>query len=305
MENALLCSPQSLSLTDLVTILATQEPNVSPYDGNRERAMVTEVVHVPTSEHVAQIVGKAGSKIKALRAKTNTCIKTPLRGDQPVFTITGNPEDVRLARMAIEHASQHFTNLMTSRSNSCAPGEVTILVPVPQQYVGVVVGRGGTVIMKIKDQTNTRINTPKDGVNSTAFEVTGSPMNVLAAKEAIVEKVRQAFQLRNSSIFDPNLNRQRLINTNPNTKAIQMPQNCMNPYLQAQSPMQYQMPYNIPIGSQSTVIKNKSDNSKSLLVKSETLMTTNERREEDTSNVFYEQFLRSDHTGSQQSFWNI
>jgi len=45
---------------------------------------------------------------------------------------------------------------------------------VPQQYVGVVVGRGGTVIMKIKEQTNTRINTPKDDSPATAFEVTGS-----------------------------------------------------------------------------------------------------------------------------------
>lgn len=31
----------------------------------------------------------AGCKIKALRAKTNTYIKTPVRGEEPVFVVTG------------------------------------------------------------------------------------------------------------------------------------------------------------------------------------------------------------------------
>lgn len=30
-----------------------------------------------------------GCKIKALRAKTNTYIKTPVRGEEPVFVVTG------------------------------------------------------------------------------------------------------------------------------------------------------------------------------------------------------------------------
>ncbi len=53
-------------------------------------------------------------------------------------------------------------------------GEITVWVTVPQQYVGVVVGRNGSTIMKIKEQTNTRINTPKDDAPETAFEVTGT-----------------------------------------------------------------------------------------------------------------------------------
>jgi predicted PilT family ATPase len=76
--------------------------------------------------------------------------------------------------MAIKKASDHFTDLMNSRSSFCAPGEITIWVSVPQQYVGVVVGRNGSTIMKIKEQTNTRINTPKDDAPETAFEVTGT-----------------------------------------------------------------------------------------------------------------------------------
>ncbi|CAB1424356.1 unnamed protein product [Pleuronectes platessa] len=43
---------------------------------SRKRSVnMTECVPVPSSEHVAEIVGRQGCKIKALRAKTNTYIR--------------------------------------------------------------------------------------------------------------------------------------------------------------------------------------------------------------------------------------
>jgi len=188
------------SVDELVEMLSSQE-TLSP---NR-RSQVTRIVAVPTSEHVAQIVGKSGIKIKNLRAATQTCIKTPLRNDEPVFTISGPEANVDKVVKVIQQASDHFTRLMESRSNACAVGEVTIQVPVPQQYVGVVVGRNGSVIMRIKEQTRTRINTPKGDSQTPAFEVTGSQINVMAAKEAIEDKVRQAIMLKDSTAYDPDL----------------------------------------------------------------------------------------------------
>jgi hypothetical protein len=72
---------------------------------------VTESVEVPSSEHVAEIVGRQGCKIKKLRAETNTYIKTPIRGDDPVFVITGKFEDVVDAKREIECAAEHFTQV--------------------------------------------------------------------------------------------------------------------------------------------------------------------------------------------------
>jgi hypothetical protein len=80
---------------------------------------VTENVHVPTSEHVAEIVGRQGCKIKALRAKTNTYIKTPSRGEAPMFTITGRRDDVLVAKAEIQLAADHFTQIRASRRGSC------------------------------------------------------------------------------------------------------------------------------------------------------------------------------------------
>lgn len=73
-----------------------------------------------------------GCKIKALRAKTNTYIKTPVRGEEPIFVVTGRPEDVADAKREIECAAEHFTQIRASRRHSQggapAPGHITAYV---------------------------------------------------------------------------------------------------------------------------------------------------------------------------------
>lgn len=83
---------------------------------------VTESVPVPSSEHVAEIVGRQGCKIKALRAKTNTYIKTPIRGEAPMFVITGRKEDVQTAKREIQLAADHFSQIRARRGSSSSSG---------------------------------------------------------------------------------------------------------------------------------------------------------------------------------------
>ncbi|XP_026109731.1 RNA-binding protein MEX3B-like [Carassius auratus] len=166
----------------------------------RKRSVnMTECVPVPTSEHVAEIVGRQGCKIKALRAKTNTYIKTPVRGEEPVFIVTGRREDVEMAKREIISAAEHFSMIRASRCKAGAngpgssgslpgppnlPGQTTIQVRVPYRVVGLVVGPKGATIKRIQQQTHTYIVTPsreKDPV----FEVTGMPENVDRAREEI------------------------------------------------------------------------------------------------------------------------
>lgn len=166
----------------------------------RKRSVnMTECVPVPSSEHVAEIVGRQGCKIKALRAKTNTYIKTPVRGEEPVFIVTGRREDVEMAKREIISAAEHFSMIRASRCKAGAsapgssgslpgppnlPGQTTIQVRVPYRVVGLVVGPKGATIKRIQQQTHTYIVTPsreKDPV----FEVTGMPENVDRAREEI------------------------------------------------------------------------------------------------------------------------
>ncbi|KAL1500905.1 hypothetical protein ABEB36_006324 [Hypothenemus hampei] len=171
---------------------------VNPLDEVRSKKSqnMTECVPVPSSEHVAEIVGRQGCKIKALRAKTNTYIKTPVRGEEPVFVVTGRKEDVGKAKREILSAAEHFSQIRASRKNNllgsgaCTPppanipGHVTIQVRVPYRVVGLVVGPKGATIKRIQHQTHTYIVTPSRD-KEPVFEVTGLPESVETARREI------------------------------------------------------------------------------------------------------------------------
>jgi len=163
---------------------------------------MTECVPVPSSEHVAEIVGRQGCKIKALRAKTNTYIKTPVRGEEPVFVVTGRKEDVGCAKREILSAADHFSQIRATRKNNInstlalgqmmanTPGQTTIQVRVPYRVVGLVVGPKGATIKRIQQQTHTYIVTPSRD-KEPVFEVTGLPENVDMAKKDIEAHIEQ------------------------------------------------------------------------------------------------------------------
>lgn len=141
-----------------------------------------------------------GCKIKALRAKTNTYIKTPVRGEEPVFVVTGRKEDVTLAKREIISAAEHFSQIRAQRKNNTlnslapgppspnAPGTTTIKVRVPYRVVGLVVGPKGATIKNIQQKTNTYIVTPSRD-KEPVFEVTGLSENVESARNAILNHI--------------------------------------------------------------------------------------------------------------------
>lgn len=144
-----------------------------------------------------------GCKIKALRAKTNTYIKTPVRGEEPVFVVTGRREDVQSAKREIMSAADHFSQIRAQRKNAGGgggaagaggglgvapnahiPGNVTISVRVPYRVVGLVVGPKGATIKRIQQTTSTYIITPSRE-KEPIFEVTGLPDDVEKARREI------------------------------------------------------------------------------------------------------------------------
>lgn len=166
---------------------------------------MTECVPVPSSEHVAEIVGRQGCKIKALRAKTNTYIKTPVRGEEPVFVVTGRKEDVTDAKREILSAADHFSQIRASRRNNnsnltlnglsppspngtSTPGQVTLQVRVPYRVVGLVVGPKGATIKRIQQLSHTYIVTPSRD-KEPVFEVTGKAEHVETARIEIEKHI--------------------------------------------------------------------------------------------------------------------
>ncbi|NXA28614.1 MEX3D protein, partial [Ibidorhyncha struthersii] len=151
-----------------------------------------------------------GCKIKALRAKTNTYIKTPVRGEEPVFIVTGRKEDVEMAKREILSAAEHFSMIRATRNKANGltgamqgppnlPGQTTIQVRVPYRVVGLVVGPKGATIKRIQQQTHTYIVTPSRD-KEPVFEVTGMPENVDRAREEIEAHIT----MRTGSFIDVN-----------------------------------------------------------------------------------------------------
>ncbi len=159
----------------------------------------------------------SGCKIKALRAKTNTYIKTPVRGEEPIFVVTGRKEDVTAAKREIQSAADHFSQIRASRRTQSTgslpgsagippgppspstPGQVTIQVRVPYRVVGLVVGPKGATIKRIQQQTHTYIVTPSRD-KEPVFEVTGSPENADQARKEIESHIA----LRTGGMIDSN-----------------------------------------------------------------------------------------------------
>ncbi|XP_061671559.1 RNA-binding protein MEX3B isoform X1 [Syngnathoides biaculeatus] len=187
-----------IALDQLSLLGLSHDDDDDSREPRRKNVNMTECVPVPSSEHVAEIVGRQGCKIKALRAKTNTYIKTPVRGEEPVFVVTGRREDVAMARREIISAAEHFSLIRASRNKNTSlngsgtpvpsppnlPGQTTIQVRVPYRVVGLVVGPKGTTIKRIQQQTHTYIVTPSRD-KEPVFDVTGMPENVDRAREEI------------------------------------------------------------------------------------------------------------------------
>lgn len=125
-----------------------------------------------------------------------------MRGEEPVFVVTGRREDVQSAKREIMSAAEHFSQIRAQRKNAGGagasgaggglgvapnahiPGNVTTSVRVPYRVVGLVVGPKGATIKRIQQTTSTYIITPSRE-KEPIFEVTGLPDDVEKARREI------------------------------------------------------------------------------------------------------------------------
>lgn len=159
---------------------ATEEEFVLPLPTVGDR--VEDTVEVPNTEFVALIVGRNGYKIKAIRSRTETFIKTPLRNEPPVFRIIGQEAGVEKAKAEILNIVQrlllHQYRYDHILKNNPLPDDglrCTIEVRVPFRLVGLVVGFQGSTIKEIQVQTVTMIQTPAHG-GEPIFKISGEKL---------------------------------------------------------------------------------------------------------------------------------
>jgi len=143
----------------------------------KESNRSTATVKVPEAK-IGIVIGPKGSKIKLIQEKTGARIDTS--GD--VFTITGEPQGVAQAEVAVkELVEKGYTSL---EYDDFAEN----FVAVHPSYFPEIIGKGGAVIRKIKDELGVAVNIPDAPKNPPAgkkYKV------VLAGKSDAVEKAKE------------------------------------------------------------------------------------------------------------------
>ncbi|MES1902195.1 MAG: K y RNA-binding domain [Paramarteilia canceri] len=165
---------------------------------------ISESIQVPSSDHVSEIVGKKGCKIKSLRYTTNTYIRTPGKNECPVFVVSGLPENVSTAIKFIKSEVDHFSSIRQQRKirtdircrlekesflGSNLDNYCSSFLKVPYSVVGLIVGSKGATIKTIQERAKCYIITPNRSKNS-VFEIFGTEQNITIAKKIIFEHLQ-------------------------------------------------------------------------------------------------------------------
>ena len=130
-----------------------------------------------------------------------------MRGEEPVFVVTGRREDVKRAEEEIRKQSDHFSEIRANRHlerSQSSSHEHTRRVQVPYKLVGLVVGPKGATIKKIQEETGAYIITPNRHAEP-VFEVRGKPEEVDTAARKILQHIqdRTSMTLGNRPLYGP------------------------------------------------------------------------------------------------------
>ncbi|XP_050546345.1 vigilin [Daktulosphaira vitifoliae] len=126
--------------------------------------------------HHRAIIGVKGEKVRELQDQFNVQITFPssVETKSNLVKIRGLKDDVNKA----------FKSL-TKLSKELDDSNYIMEIPVFKQFHKLVVGKGGANIKKIREETDTRIDLPREGEDSDAIKVMGSKEKVLIACEMI------------------------------------------------------------------------------------------------------------------------
>jgi len=162
---------------------------------------VTEKMPVP-ADKVGAVIGRGGAKIKEIQEVTQTRMQVARDGDPNTphlrdVTITGARENVEKAkemvRVVLEETNRY--------SGTFQEGRESKTIEVPANNVGLIIGRGGETIRRIKSESGCSINVERDEYPQGGpparpgfrnVHIKGLPENIAQAEQAIFALVESA-----------------------------------------------------------------------------------------------------------------
>lgn len=150
-----------------------------------------------SSDMVGAIIGRAGNTIRNIteetRARVDVHRKENSGSSEKVITIYGNPDNCSKACERIMHVMQ----MEASNTNR---GEVPLKILAHNCLIGRVIGKNGTTIKRIMEQTNTKITVSNNIHDVSSFnmerviEIRGKLEEICAAEQMISSKLRQSYE---------------------------------------------------------------------------------------------------------------
>lgn len=177
----------------------------APGGGGGGGGQQTTVMMVP-SHQIGSVIGRGGSVIKELIAKSGCRIQieqkeTMMPGaTQRSVTITGTGSQVQHAQQMI---SQQLAQETARTAGGRPPmggggaGDTTKIIQVPIAAIGGIIGRGGSLIKQLIQESGARIQIQQKhevppNAPSRAVTVTGNPANVARAEGMINARIAEA-----------------------------------------------------------------------------------------------------------------
>ncbi|CAJ0626013.1 12631_t:CDS:10 [Entrophospora sp. SA101] len=166
------------------------EERRSHYDpGNDINSASAEEFKVPNAV-VGLVIGRGGENLKRIEKTTGARIQ--FSQDQPPdmierhVKVTGLADDVKIARAMIQKLVEDARNgSLVNRRDSAMNGQNknTVIIRIPSNKVGVVIGRKGETIRDLQDRSGAHINVTPDSAASPQSK--NRPVTLIGDDEAI------------------------------------------------------------------------------------------------------------------------
>lgn len=163
----------------------------------RFAARYTEAQVAVPAEHVGRIIGRNGQTIRHLQHQSGAVIdlvKDTRPGDaHQLVMVRGHPQSVEVGKTLL---AQH----LLPREDAAPPRQphvpfdaFAVVVRVPDEHVGRVIGKSGAHIREIQQTSGARVFLPKDclpGTNYREMLVSGTRQQINACQEMVQDKMR-------------------------------------------------------------------------------------------------------------------
>ncbi|KAH1009812.1 vigilin [Dendroctonus ponderosae] len=146
------------------------EQRIFKLENEKERDVIID------HRHFRNIIGTKGEAIKEIRDQFNQV--------QIVFPGQGERNDIVKVRGPKEDVDK-CVRLLEVKVKELKESSFQVQVPIFKQFHKFIIGKGGSTIKKIREETNTRIDVPAEGDTNDSITITGKRENVDKAREQI------------------------------------------------------------------------------------------------------------------------